>query len=92
MPSAAAYACLGLTQGQNGALRAVAKGAFGEQKIYVHQDRPYSARIQPRFKTLQIKLKLVHNVCRDMPNPQSKSFSGTPSRQPFDLQRSAKGT
>ena len=37
-----------------------------------------------------MKLKLAHNVGRDMPNPQSESFGGTPSR--FDLQRSAKVT
>ena len=38
----------------------------------VHQDifSPDSARTQPRFGIPQMKLKLAHNVGRDMPNPQ----------------------
>ena len=53
---------------------------------------PDSARIQPRFGTPKIKLKLAHKVGRGMPNPQCESFGGTPSRLTYRGQQRSRGS
>ena len=53
---------------------------------------PASAQIQLGFETPQSKLKLAHNVGRDMPNPQSESFGDTPSRLTYIGQKRSRGS
>ena len=71
---------------------ACAQEASANNMFKTGHPRSPEARIQPRFGTLQIKLKLAHNVGRDMPNSQSESFGGTPSRLTYRGQQRSRGS